>query len=129
MIVADSDVLIDALAGREPYESRVREEIARGSLATTTVNAFELLSGARSPATREKIQTLIGAMIILPFDEQAAAVATGVRRELEASGKAIGMADYLIAAICLARSAPLLTRNVAHFARVPGLPVLELEGG
>lgn len=31
------------------------------------------------------------------------------------------MADYLIAGICLSRSAVLLTRNVRHFSRMAGL--------
>jgi predicted nucleic acid-binding protein len=31
------------------------------------------------------------------------------------------MADDLIAGVCLARSASLLSRNQSHFGRVPGL--------
>jgi predicted nucleic acid-binding protein len=33
----------------------------------------------------------------------------------------IGMADYLIAGVCLAHGATLLTRNLDHFRRVPEL--------
>jgi predicted nucleic acid-binding protein len=33
------------------------------------------------------------------------------------------MADYLIAGVCLARSAGLLSRYRAHFERIPGLLV------
>jgi predicted nucleic acid-binding protein len=33
------------------------------------------------------------------------------------------MADYLIAGVCLSRSAILLTRNRAHFERVRGLSI------
>ena len=40
---------------------------------------------------------------------------------LEVAGTPIGMADYLIAGVCLVRSARLLTRNVAHFQQVEGL--------
>ena len=36
----------------------------------------------------------------------------------------IGRADLLIASIALARSAILVTRNVRHFRRVPGLTVV-----
>ena len=43
---------------------------------------------------------------------------------MEASGSGIGMADYLIAGTCLARSATLFTRNRAHFKKVPGLTLL-----
>ncbi len=44
MIVADSDVLVDALRGREPYASRIAEALEADSLATTVVSAFELSS-------------------------------------------------------------------------------------
>lgn len=64
---------------------------------------------------------LLAALPILPFDEDASDRSAEVRRRLEAAGTPIGMADYLIAGICLARSAVLLTRNQAHFERVSGL--------
>ena len=61
MIVADSDVLIDALRGTEPSRSRVATELRVGSLATTVVTVFELESGARSEADRDKVATLLSA--------------------------------------------------------------------
>ena len=44
MIVADSDVLIDSLRGKEPARSRVELELKTGQLATTAINALELLA-------------------------------------------------------------------------------------
>jgi tRNA(fMet)-specific endonuclease VapC len=73
VIVVDSDVLIDALRGRDP--------------------------------------------------------AATARRALERQGRPIGMANYLIAGICLARSAELLTGNRAQFERVPGLRLADFEPG
>ena len=124
MIVADSDVLIDALRGREPTAGRMVDALRAGSIATTAISRFELLSGARGAREREKIAALIGPMPILSFDEAAAGVAADVRRRLEKSGAAIGLADYLIAGICLTRHADLWTRNRAHFGRIPDLRLL-----
>jgi tRNA(fMet)-specific endonuclease VapC len=121
MIVADSDVLIDALRGREPAKGRIAEELEKGALATTAVSVFELLSGAKTAAAKKKVRTLLDAVLILPLDEQASESAAEVRKKLEAKGATIGMADYLIAGICLSRSAILLTRNKSHFERVPDL--------
>ena len=123
LIVADSDVLIDALRGREPAMARIRNELERSALGTTTITVFELLSGARTAASRKKIQKLLAAMRTLALDERAAYAAAGVRRELDAKGISIGMADYLTAGICLVHSATLLTRNMEHFQRVPRLNV------
>lgn len=121
MIVADSDVLIDALRGREPAARRIAVELRSGQLATTAVNVFELTSGARTEREREKVDTLLVPVVVLPLDEEAGRLASEIRRRLEKRGQPIGMADYLIAGICLAQSATLLTRNIAHFERVPGL--------
>ncbi len=127
LTLADSDVLIDALRGRELAMARIANELKKTSLGTTTVTVFELLSGAKTAASRKKIQKLLGAMRIFAFDQAAAEAAAEARQRLEAQGTSIGMADYLIAGICLARSATLLTRNRRHFEKVPGLLLAQLE--
>jgi predicted nucleic acid-binding protein len=127
MIVADSDVLIDALRGRDPAMARVASGLRAGILATTAVSVFELRAGARPGRERDTVDLLLGGLTILPFDEAAAVAAADVRRELEDGGQAIGMADYLIAGICIARSAVLVTRNRRHFERVTGLVLGELD--
>jgi len=66
MIVADSDVLIDGLRGRKPVVDRVALELKKGALATTVVNSFELLSGAKNEPEQKKVEKLLGALIILP---------------------------------------------------------------
>ena len=123
MIVADTDVLIDGLRGKDPGKSRLAVELSTGRLATTTITVFELTSGARSPSEREKVDTLLAALTILPLDIPAARTAAQVRSDLESRGLGLAMADYLIAGICLSRSAILMTRNRAHFDRVKGLAV------
>lgn len=125
MIVADTDVLIDALRGREPARARIAEALAAGQLATTAVTAFELRSGADTDRTRAAIEQLLAPLEILPFDDAAAVRAGKLRRTLEAAGTPLGMADYLIAGICLTRSASLVTRNRSHFDRVDGLVLVD----
>lgn len=121
MIVADTDVLIDALHGKEPSAGRITLELATGRLATTAITVFELESGARGPKQRDQVQALLAAMNLLPLNQKAAQRAAEIRRELEAKGQRIGTAAYPIAGIVLEHSGILLTRNRAHFERVPGL--------
>ena len=121
MIVADTDVLIDSLRGRQPMTDRIAHEIRAGRLATTAINLFELLAGARTDRERHKVEKLLEALDILTFGETAAREAARIRRELETGGQPIGMADSLIAGICVAHSASLITRNTVHFGRVKGL--------
>ena len=127
MTIADTDVLIDFLAGAEPAAAQVAEELERGSLCTTAVSRFELLSGVRSARQEAAVRELLAAVSALPLDEEAADRAAEVRRALERSGEPIGMADSLIAGIALARGGTLLTRNRRHFERVGGLRLAELN--
>lgn len=121
MIVADTDVLVDFLAGAEPMASRVASKLERGHLYTTAISRFELLAGARSRRQQVAVDRLLAALPTLPLDESAADRAAEVRRELETAGTPIGMADSLIAGIVLSRESVLLTRNRRHFERVANL--------
>ena len=126
MIVADTDVLIDFLQGREPAAARVARELERGRLVTTVVTRFELLAGARSERQRASLQRLLAAVRCLALDPPGADRAAAVRTHLESKGEPIGMADSLIAGIVLEHGATLLTRNRRHFDRVPDLPLGKL---
>lgn len=123
MVVVDTDVLINALEGeREPDRARVAGLLSRGELATTAVNLFELTAGRRTTVHRlELLQAALGPVAVLSLTRGAADIAAATRRLLERRGEGIGVADYLIAGVCIASGFPLLTRNVEHFARVPGL--------
>ena len=121
MMIADSDVLIDFLRDRSPWAGRIELEIKTGQLATTAINSFELLSGAKSAADQEKVSHLLASLTMLGLTPEASERAAEVRRSLESQGQGIGMADYLIAGVCLASGGVLLTRNQGHFGRVPDL--------
>lgn len=123
MMIADSDVLIDFLRGRGPWAGRIRLEIKTGHLATTAINSFELLSGAKTPADKDKVSRLLDALTVLGVSSEASERAAEARLLLEKDGQGIGMADYLIAGVCLAADGVLLTRNLDHFERVPGLKI------
>lgn len=126
MILVDSDILIEALRGREPARSRIAEGLKAGTLVTTAITAFELRSGAQTAKQEDEIEALLTPLGILPFDGDASRAAATARRELKGRGETIGMADYLIAGVCLSRTLPLLTRNRGHFARIPGLRLADL---
>lgn len=120
MIIADTDVLIDYLAGKGEAEA-VERLLRRGALSTTVITRFELLSGAKSPKQLARLVQLLGAVPSLAMDDQAADTAAEIRRSLDRSGNPIGMADSLIAGIVISKGGSLLTRNRRHFERIPGL--------
>ena len=121
-------MLIDYLAGVQPVTAEVAGYAADERLQTTAITCFELLSGAAEGMRGDAVRKLVNAVKVLPLDRHAAERAAEVRRELERSGRAIGMGDSLIAGIALSHNLPLFTRNRKHFERVPNLKLVELEG-
>jgi len=124
LILADTDVLIDYLAGMLPIAERVKSYIESDSLQTTAVSCFELLSGAGEDRRGDNVRRLIAAIPVLALDRDCAAQAASVRRQLSGSGLVIGMGDSLIAGIALANGLPLLTRNRKHFENIENLDVI-----
>jgi tRNA(fMet)-specific endonuclease VapC len=120
MTIADTDVLIDYLAGKGEADA-VEQLLRHGAIRTTVVSRFELLSGAKNSRQLARLVQLLGAVPSLPLDDAAADAASEIRRFLERSGNPIGMADRLIAGIVISTGGALLTRNRRHFERVPGI--------
>jgi len=120
MTIADTDVLIDFLAGKGEAQG-VEELLRRGALRTTAITRFELLVGAKTSKQLARLHQLLTAIPSLPLDDAATDVAAEIRRSLGQSGNSVGMADCLIAGIAVTSRCPLLTRNRRHFERIPGL--------
>jgi tRNA(fMet)-specific endonuclease VapC len=125
MFIADTDVLIDFFRGTGEAE-RISIELNTGGLCITAVTAFELWAGAKHPQQTALIEALLAAVTILPLNDSSARRAGDIHRELEQSGAPIGMADALIAGIALDHNAILITRNLKHYKRVPGLKLSPL---
>ncbi len=127
MIVADTDVLVDFLAGRGEHDRFVRDLIAGGQLRTTAINQFELLAGARESRQLQRVETLIAGLEVLSITAGAAQEAASIQRMLLEAGQRIGAADCLIAGTVRWNKGSLLTRNKREFGRVPGL-LIEITG-
>jgi predicted nucleic acid-binding protein len=61
----------------------------------------------------------------LPLGRAAALRAGALLAALREAGHGLDVRDALQAGICLEAGAPLVTRNVAHYSRVPNLVVIE----
>ncbi len=121
MILADTDVLVDYLAGVEPVASQVRACVDADNLLTSAVTCFELLSGAQDNKRGDATRRLVAALRVVPLDREAATKAAAIRREQAGKGDSIPMADSLIAGIAIVNDLELLTRNRRHFESVSGL--------
>lgn len=128
--VFDTDTLSALMRARPlPHLVERVRAVAVDEQATTAVNLGELWFGVirlgdRGLRLRESLSELITANLqVLPFDAESARVYGEIRANLEAEGRPIGDADLRIASIALSRSATVVTGNMRHFERVPGLRV------
>jgi predicted nucleic acid-binding protein len=128
MYCFDTDVL-SAVLRREPPLALVRRlaQVPPAEQTTTTITLGELLYGAATRGSErlvERVREVLSmAAVILPFDADAAEVYGPLRAELERQGKRLDEPDLRIASIALSRELTLVTGNVRHFRRVPGLAV------
>ena len=91
---------------------------------TSIVVACELRFGALrkgSAVLTGRVEQLLAALPVLPFDAPADAHCADIRAALERAGTPIGGNDLLIAAHARSKGLTLVTRNLREFERVPGL--------
>ena len=125
----DTDVLSNLLKKRpSPEVLRRFAATPHEDQFTSAITLGELMYGAhRSNQTVEllkRIERDIPPLVnVVPFDEAAARVYGPLRAQLVKAGTPLAEPDLRIAATALARNLILVTGNVRHFARIPGLVV------
>lgn len=118
--VLDSDVLIDYLRGAGPGRDLVRS-LARGAgYRITAVTAFELALGRSYRDNPRPVHAVLAAPV-LTLTRKAGLRGGALLHELRRGGTPIDVRDAMQAGICLEAGVPLVTRNVSHFERIPGL--------
>lgn len=95
---------------------------------TTAITVGEMLYGAHRSQRRDRLLRQLEERVwpnvqILPFDYASGETYGQIRAELERSGFPLAEPDLRIAAITLTRNFTVVTGNVRHFSRVPGLHV------
>jgi tRNA(fMet)-specific endonuclease VapC len=134
MIHLDSSFLIDLLrehVGERPgpafdcIESFDPAEV----LAVSVYVVCELRAGAelakRPLAEHEALDGLLSGLLVARPDERFAAAYGRLFAATSRRGKPMAAMDLLIATAATLDDAPLVTRNVKDFARIPGLRLLE----
>lgn len=123
--LADSNVLIDFLAGRLPPNGRqlMFELLEGGTLTISIITEIEVLAFDGSDDYLQNVQQLIDAAEVVPLAEATLVhEAIAIRRSAR-----IKLPDAVIAATAKTRGLTLLSRNEKDFSRVEGLTVLNLH--
>lgn len=124
MKVLDSDHCVALLRGHLDLRARI---VPSEELAVTGIGVGELTHGAlksaRSAENLAKVDVLLAAVIILPYNEQAARRIGRAKADLERAGMRLSDLDLQIASNALEYGVPLVTHSRRHFERVPGLAI------
>jgi len=117
------------LIGRRLTERLDHDE----EVAIASITASELLHGVHRAnvehrARREAfVESILTVVPILDFDLLAARAHARLWAELARAGSDIGPHDRLVAATAISLGWRVVTTNVRHFERVPGLDVLDVH--
>jgi predicted nucleic acid-binding protein len=86
MTIADTDVLIDYLAG-QGMADEVERLLRAGAIGTTVIRRFELLSGTKNAKQLAPLTQLLEAVPSLTLDDAAADAASEIRKSLRNGGQ------------------------------------------
>ena len=119
-IVLDTSFLID-------LERRAGELPGAEPTAIAAITVSELLHGVlradrRHRAARQaRVEAILGAVDVVPFDERVARVHAEVWADLVKAGASLGAHDLQVVATAISLGWPVATLDRRAFARVPGL--------
>jgi len=126
MVCLDTSVLVALIRKDQAAIDGLTAEAERGGkVSTTVVNLCELYSGAYGSKNPQKelakVQDLVSDLGVLELDAGAAKRYGELVNDATLRRAPIGDFDLIIASIALEQEEKLVTRNVKHFSRVPGL--------
>lgn len=128
MYLVDTDVVASYLNGR-PAEVALLQQLLPDGLALSTVTYGELYEGilyGRDPARQlAGFRRFLHGVRVLDVNRRIARHFGRVRGTLRQQGLLLPAPDLLIGATALAYDLTLVTRNLRHFQRVPGLRIYQ----
>ena len=122
-VLLDTDILSELSRGNATVAALAQAYLrAFGRLTVSSVTVFERLRGYRQAIQAGKpfhrqlhaFETLVQTSVVLPFDENAAAVSAEIWAACSRAQRQ-KLGDILIAGIAVARQIPLATRNQRDF--------------
>lgn len=122
----DTDTLSHYLRGRDPeVRQRGADHLADyGRFRFSLITRYEIVRGLKARgATRqlEDFAVFCGANEVLPITDEVVLLAAELYASLRKRGELLPDADLFIAATAMVNGLTLVTCNLAHFRRIPGL--------
>lgn len=120
----DTNIISDLVRNPQGRVTKKIRQFGEANICTSIIVAAELRYGAtkkKSTHLTAQVETVLGAMEVLPFDAPADVIYGILRSHLEQSGTLIGGNDLLIASQAIALDLTVITDNEREFARINNL--------
>jgi predicted nucleic acid-binding protein len=135
-LILDSSVVIAAERGGGTVEQLIERVVKRTGdqdAALSAVGLTELIHGmyrAQTPQIRARreafLRELLADITVYPYTKETAMLAGKIDGEQQRQGVVIPFGDLLIGATALSLRFSVLTANLRHFQKIPGLTVVQL---
>ncbi len=120
----DTDTIVSLLRGNRAIAARI-EIVGEDHIATTVINLAELYFGAFNSTRVDHNLRVVDefrlATQVLGLDTSAAVLFGKIKADLRREGNLVNDSDLMIASVALSSHSVLVTNNVRHFNRIPGL--------
>ena len=127
MIFLDTDIMSYYFNGNIGIKEKLIETIENeNNICTTVINIYEILKGLKWKNNQKKekqFREFLGDITVFTIDDDVIDIASDLFSKLRQTGKIIGDADILIAAIVIRNDGVLVSNNTKHYE---GLEKLKL---
>lgn len=124
MYLLDTDTIIYNLKGDEKVQQALRQHL-HDPLKISIITLMELYYGAyksqQIDANLAKVKAIEQSLEIIPNSHESAEIFARLKAALEIKGTRLDDFDLLIASCALTHNLILVTNNIKHFQRIPGL--------
>jgi tRNA(fMet)-specific endonuclease VapC len=124
----DTDMASYIIRGRSPDVRAKLAAVLPSMICISVMTRAELLYGLKKLAPEHRLHLAVRRFFkiirVLPWEADAADFYADIRHRLLTTGQPIGEMDMMIAAHSLAIGAAIVTNNVRHYERIPGLVLI-----
>lgn len=119
-ICLDTDVVLDFFRGDVKTVQKISQYSQADLLCISSISYLELLTVIKGSG-RWDVLKVVDKMEMLGFDRKASVRAAKIYEQAEAGHSEMGMREVIVASICLANNALLLTGNRRMYEGAKGL--------
>ena len=123
-MILDTDTISYFLRGSQSVKDKFKQY--QNELASTTINYAELMYGLRKRDNKKylpKVEMIFNNIKIYDFDKKSANIFSRLKADMQSRGIVIADMDLMIASISIANNDRLISNNLRHFGKIPGLNV------